>query len=308
MKKSFDNQILVKMNKIKFPKIPMTLQVIVVSIIVGLIFNSIIGMICTKIEFTRINHNYIGWTLYVILYGLSLDRIHKSVKENTGQIFINTLPGFDSTPNIERTEDIKRPSKQIALLEGEWLIWPWYKEAGDPISLVRTVPIDVKIDSVQTNDLQLLSVEIIAAMTAIPGENLVWHNRSDEDAARKLFDAEIRISAEKIIKGSTSENVLTKPDEVFKPLKELFGGEKMSSEENRTGRYISNISIRSVSKSDTTEELDQAKDNAIKMKDILDTLIPSCNGNTVLEQTVIARAIGANLGSQTNLNINPGKK
>jgi hypothetical protein len=296
------------MNKIKLPKFPMTLQVVIASIVVGFIFNSIIGMICSKIEFTMINHNYIGWALYVIVYGLSLDRIHKSVKENTGQLFIKTLPGFDSTPDIKKADEIKRPSKQIALLEGEWLIWPWYKEAGDAISLVKTVPIKVEIDSAQTNDKQLVTVKIIAAMTAIPGENLVWHNRSDESAAEKLFAAQIRIEAEKIIKSSDSENILSNPIETFKDLKDLFGGEMMSSQENRTGRYISNVSIESVSKSDTTEELDQAKENAGKMKEILDTLIPSCNGNTVLEQTVIARAIGAQLGSQTNLTINSGKK
>lgn len=296
------------MNKIKLPKVSMTLQVIIASIVVGFIFNSIIGMICSKIEFTWINPNYIGWALYVVIYGLSLDRILKFVKENTGQLFISILPGFDSTPDIKKTDEIKRPSKQIALLEGVWLIWPWYKEAGDPISLVKTVPIKVEIDSAQTKDKQLVSAKIIAAMTAIPGENLVWHNRSDEAAAEKLFSAQIRIEAEKIIKSSDSEIILSNPIDTFKDLKNLFGGEMMTSQENKTGRYISNVSIESVSKSDTTEELDQAKENAGKMKEILDTLIPSCNGNTVLEQTVIARAIGAQLGAQTNLNINSGKK
>lgn len=295
------------MNKIKLPKFPMTLQVVIISIIVGFIFNSIIGIICSKIEFTRINSNYIGWALYVVIYGLSLDRIHKSVKENTGQLFIRTLPGLDSTPDIKRADEIKRPSKQIALLEGEWLIWPWYKEAGDAISLVKTVPIEVEIDSAQTKDKQLVTIKIIAAMTAIPGENLVWHNRSDETAAEKLFAAQIRIEAEKIIKNSDSEDILSNPIETFKDLKDLFGGEMMSSQENRTGRYISNVSIESVSKSDTTEELDQAVVNAGKIKVILQELVKECNGNTVLEQTVVAAAIGAKLGPQTNLNIT-GKK
>lgn len=296
------------MNKIKLPKFPMTLQVVIASIVVGFIFNSIIGMICSKIEFTMINPNYIGWALYVIVYGLSLDRIHKSVKENTGQLFIRTLPGFDSTPDIKKADEIKRPSKQMALLEGEWLIWPWYKEAGNAISLVKTVPIKVEIDSAQTKDRQLVSVKIIAAMTAIPGENLIWHNRSDEAAAEQLFSAQIRIEAEKIIKNSESEDILSNPIETFNGLKNLFGGEMMSSQENRTGRYISNVSIESVSKSDTTEELDQAVQNAEKIKRILQELVKECNNNTVLEQTVVAAAIGAKLGPQTNLNINSGKK
>ena len=59
-----------------------TLQVAVTSIVVGFIFNYVIGIICTKIGFSMINHNYVGWSLYIITYGLIFNRIWVYVPEN----------------------------------------------------------------------------------------------------------------------------------------------------------------------------------------------------------------------------------
>ena len=285
-----------------------TLQVAVTSIVVGFIFNYVIGIICTKIGFSMINHNYVGWSLYIITYGLIFNRIWVYVPENNGQIFINTLPNIRGTPDIKTAKDIVMPENQIAVMEGVSGVWPWYKRAGEPISLVRTVPIPIQITSAQTKDNQLVSVDIIAALTAIPGKSLVWYNRTDETAAIKLFSARISSTAQKIIRSKKARELLKDPNKCFESLALLFSGDEMSPEEIKTGRHVSNISIISTTKSDTTEKLDEAQANAATVKAILQDIIPPCNNNVLLEQTVAAQVLGGVIAPQTNLNINPGKK
>jgi hypothetical protein len=238
--------------------------------------------------------NYIATGIIILILGALAKHMYVFTPKNNMRILVSLIPDFGGVREINSTKDIKSPKKQIPVGEGISLKAPWYRNDGDDglVSLVKTVPINI-ITSTQSKDDKVVEVEVIAALSAIPGKDVVWYKRADEDAAKKMYEARLEIETQKIIRRTKSSVIIKDPVTTFSKLEKLFGKEAISDTERRTGRILSNVGVKSAELDSPTQRLDEAKANAQKIADILDTVLPSCNGNQILEQTIGARAVDA---------------
>ena len=288
----------------------MTLQVVLATILVGFSINEGVVYLISKLPIqimTQLpNPNYIGAAVCIILYGMFIGRFWKYTKENYGQILISTIPNFTGAQEISDIKEIKRSKKQIVILEGLTGKWPWLIEAGEPISLKKTVPIDIEIDC-PSSDSKIITIKAVASMKANPGNDLIWHDRTDEAAAKAIFQAGLELAFQKRTREVSSDLITSDPDEIYKDVIAKYGGDAIVEKEKLTGRIVGDISIRSVEKDTTTQALDESKANALLIRDILNIVIPACNNNPVLEQAVGATVIQATVAPATNVNLVTGK-
>ncbi len=289
-----------------------TLYIIILSITAGFLVNYALKYVLVKygMDFILPYSNYISWSVFIVLYGSNLKRLWIYTPENHGQILVSGIPSIFGTKDIVDSDNIERPTKQRAVFEGWSGKWPWETAAKDsnPISLVKTTPLNISVEA-QSADNLTIKAKFVGAMSAIPDANLVWHNRANESAAVDLYKARIHAEAQKLIREGLSAAIVVDPTKFFKPLNDLFGGKKINEEEQRTGRFVSSITVEFAVRDEGTQKLDEAKANASKVRDILDTIIPACGGNQILEQAVAIEVLGLGKAEiPTNINItDPGK-
>lgn len=290
-----------------------TLHVILASGAFGVLIYYVLWYITTKygIDISQRNLGFLAVSVFTVLYGSNTKHFWIYTPENYGRILISRIPSLFGVEDITNSEKIERPKKQRAVFEGLAGKWPWETSAqeNNPISLTKTTPLNVSVDA-QSSEGLTIKVKLVGAMSAIPDSNLVWHNRASESAAIDLYTARINAEAQTLIRGGSSDSILANPTEFFEELKKLFGGDRITEEEQRTGRFVSNITVESAVRDTSTQKLDEARANAVKVKEILDTVIPSCGGNQILEQAVAISVLGIEKAEvPTNINIaaNPGK-
>jgi len=294
----------------KYPTAASILFAALCAVMTRCLVGYVFGMIESRYGISLPNHNYMSAGLFILIYGSTWELWWKFCPANHGQILISLIPNFTGAKKVTSEGQIVPPSKkQIAIFEGWTGTLPWMVKSGEPISLEKSIPIEINLDTPSSDDRSMI-VRATAAMVAIKSSDLVNYYGFDVKAAETLFKSLISAEIEKITRSKEADVLRANPKKVYaeEGLNELLSGMLIDPIEASTGRTISNITVASVNTGATSEKIDEALTNADKVALVLGKIVPVCDNNHILQNAAFQVVMNSSgMQNPTNVVVSKGK-
>ena len=250
-------------------------EVIALFLLVGVIISSLFWYL---FEIGLVSSFLSGFFLWGIIYFFFLFKHFWIIPEgNYGVVLQNYLqPSLSKKPGDERHIDsIEIPAGQRSCSTGIGAKWPWEVAVGEPIHLVKAMPLGGSITALDSRNEKFV-VKWQASLTPVPGRFLPRYLLVEDAAAKSFFEGRFEAFIETEFKKLVGTEVMADMKGFADKFKNCFNGPNIISDDERTqGRFTNAPLIELVEMEEKAQKASQLRIIIDQNKTAIDALIAS---------------------------------